>query len=916
MLYGRADDLARIAGMLDDARSGRSGALVIRGEAGAGKTVLIDRAAATADGVRVLRATAVDTESDLPYSGLHLLLRGQLGSLDALPDGQAAALRNALGLGPPAAQASADRFLVGLAVLTLLARLAEERSLLCLIDDAHWLDHDSAEALLFAARRLESEGVVIIFAARDDDRPFPATGIAELRLARLDDALADRLIAEQAPDVAAAARSAIIRQAQGNPLALVELSSILTPEQRSGESPVLPVGTLPVTDRVRQSFRDRLNLLPERTRHLLGLAAADSGDLDLVVRAGRRLDGLTLSALVPAEAAGLVRLEDGRIAFRHPLLRAVAYRELPGEVRLSAHRALAAEFAVRRDPVREAWHLAAASVGPDDAAAAALERSARQIRSRGGYAAESVAYERAARLSSDPADRGRRLAAAAFAAADAGQHQRVPRLAHRARNQLIDPLARARLAEAEARIAIAHGDAARAHAALAYAAAATAGSGDHLGAIALSFDAATTAWLAGDLPAVAEIARRGTDSAADRARGPLWHATVALGHLAADEATAGLPWLGALIDGVRSARRTGGLQQRAQLAIWDLLVGDDDAAHATAVDLERDARDRGAIGVLPAALTLVTRAQLFRGRHPEAWAGAAEGLRIARDTEQAQAVALLTGAQAYLAAVEGDEARVRELGDQLAGARDPGSLGMRSVSADLLDLALGRPETVARRAREFDHDAPIARTMMLIHRMPDLVEAAALVGDLDLARAFDRRIQAWAPLTGQAWSVAVASRCTALIDPATADDHFARAVRLHRAGGRPFERARTELLYGEWLRRARRRAEAATVLESALEQFDRMGARPWADRAGSELRAAGRRRPPSTVRPATGAGQLTAQELQVVRMAAQGMTNKAIGARLFLSHRTVAYHLHKAFPKLGVASRGELAALSLPGQGA
>ncbi|MFC7624688.1 ATP-binding protein [Microlunatus sp. GCM10028923] len=914
MLYGRAEELARIAGLLADARNGRSGALVVRGEAGAGKTALINHAAAT-DGVRLLRATAVDTESDLPYSGLHLLLRGHLDGLDAGPDGQTAALRNALGLGPPSGRDTADRFLVGLAVLTLLARLAEDRPLLCLVDDAHWLDHDSAEALLFAGRRLESEGVVIIFAARDDDRPFPATGLAELRLARLDDALADRLIADRSPDLAAAVRPAIIRQAQGNPLALVELASTLTPEQQSGESPVLPVGTLPVTDRVRRSFRDRLNLLPESTRRLLGLAAADAGELDLVLAAGRSLD-LTLAAVDPAESAGLVRIEDGRVVFRHPLLRAVAYRELPEAARLSVHRALATEFAERRDPVRQAWHLAAAAIGPDDAAAEALERSARRIRSRGGYAAESVAYERAARLSSDPAERGRRLAAAAFAAADAGQRQRVSQLAGRARDQLVDPLARARLAEAEARIAAAHGDAARAHVALAYAAAATAESGDQVGAVALSFDAATTAWLAGDLAAVAEIARHSTEAAAEGARGPLWRATVGLGHLAADDAADGLPWLGALIDGVRSARRTGGLQQRAQLAIWDLLVGDDDAAYSTAVDLERDARDRGAIGVLPAALTLVTRAQLFRGRHREAWASAAEGLRIARDTDQQQAVALLTGTQAYLAAIEGDQPRVRELAARLATARDAGSLGMLAVSEDLLDLALGRPEAVVRRAREFDHDAPVARTMMLIHRMPDLVEAAVQADDHDLARAFDRRIQAWAPLTGQAWSAAVAARCAALINPASADDHFARAVRLHLAGGRPFERARTELLYGEWLRRARRRAEAAPLLESALEHFDRMGARPWADRAGSELRAAGRRRPATAESPAADLGQLTAQELQVVRMAAQGLTNKAIGARLFLSHRTVAYHLHKAFPKLGVASRGELAALSLADQGA
>ena len=421
MLMGRSAETAAVDQLLVDARSSRSGVLVIRGEAGIGKSALLDHAAATATDMRVVRGAGVEFESTLPFAGLHQLLRRFTGRLDCLPAEQTQALRAALGLG---SAAGGDRFMVGLAVLTLLADLAEEQPLLCLIDDAHWLDQSSAEALLFAARRLEAERVAIIFAARDMHAPeFPAPGLAELRLSRLDGAAAADLLALYAADLDHHRRAHVLREAEGNPLALLEL----TTAQRQGRS-ISPYPAVSTTSKIEEAFADRISRLPERTRTLLlVIAADDSGDPAIVFTAAAHL-GAGVADLESAERHSFVSLHEDRLMFRHPLIRSAVYHGAPASRRFAAHRALAASL----EDERAAWHLAAATTGPDEHVAASLERSAQRAQDRGGHAALAAAYERAAALSPDPRDQGRRLAVAAQAALEAGQLEHAGSLAEQA----------------------------------------------------------------------------------------------------------------------------------------------------------------------------------------------------------------------------------------------------------------------------------------------------------------------------------------------------------------------------------------------------------------------------------------------------------------------------------------------------
>ncbi|MEV1177064.1 AAA family ATPase [Nonomuraea sp. NPDC049784] len=915
MLIGRASEQAAINRLLMDVHSGRSGVLVLHGEAGIGKSALLDYAADVAAGeMRVLRGSGYESELELPFAGLHLLLRGALDTLEALPAGQARALRGALGMGHAP---EGDRFLVGVAVLTLLAELAERRPLLCLVDDAHWLDHASAEALLFAARRLDAEGVGLIFAAREDEPAFPAMGVPELRVSGLDDESASELLVKHAGDLAPQTRELLLREAHGNPLALLELPMMLTPDQCAGElsTHAIAIGSASASaaSRVHLTFRDRIARLPADTRTLLLVAAADdTGALDVVLRAARDL-GAELADVDPAEAAGLVQVREGQISFRHPLVRAAAYQHAPLAQRLAAHRGLADALSDRQaDADRRAWHLASAATGPDEETAAALERSAEHARARGGYAAMAAAYERAAQLSLEPEERCRRLAAAAAAATDAGRYTRAASLADQAALAVADPLAVASLARTRATIAMAQGRFEAAHATLTEAGEKIIGQAEDL-AITLYFESLTPAWMTSDFAALSRTALRVAHArplATGRA-GSLTRVLAGVGGLAAEEPPAGLSWLRELIEGLRESIEPVNLQERAQLAIWDLAIGDDTAAYERAQAIASGCRTQGMVGLLPLALLLLSRSQMFLGLHRDALANAKEGLRIARDTGQRHYAAQLVAVMTYLAALEGDEDRCLALAEGIADVQDAATGGMRCVALNLLDLSLGRPEAALRRAEEFGAFGPAARAVMVMHRMPDLVEAAARVGRGGFARAAAERVGVWASQMTQPWAEAVALRCQALLAPDDqAERYYERAVWLHLRDGRPFERARTELLYGEWLRRMRRRADARHHLRSALDVFDRLNCRPWADRARAELRATGER----LIAPVREPGllhRLTPQELQIVKLAATGMSNREIAAQLFLSPRTIGYHLYKAYPKLGVASRTELPALDL-----
>ncbi|MEW9548188.1 AAA family ATPase [Nonomuraea sp. NPDC050783] len=927
MLYGREAETDRIDRLLAEARQGRSGVLVLRGPAGIGKSALLELAAreAAATGMRTLRGVGIESETELVFAALHQLLRPGLDRLGRLPAPQADALAGAFGL---AGATAADRFLVGLGALTLLSELAGDGPLLCLVDDAQWLDRSSADALMFAARRLEAEGVALILATRDGGHAFRPAGLPELPLGGLGPADAATLLSETAGALAPHVRDRVLAESEGNPLALIELPAALTPEQRIGHIAPLAYhpGPLPLTERMQEVFQAQIQALPEPTRTLLLVAAAEStGDPGVVLAAARRL-GVGTEAVEPAERAGLIRV-DGQLAFRHPLIRAAAYQGEPFTTRLAAHRALAATLteattgldagpgAGPRADAR-AWHLAAACTGPDEAVAAELERAAERARRRSGLAATAAAYQRAAQLSPGQRDQVRRLISAAEAAMDAGQLQRSRTLADSSALLTGDPRERARLAGVRAAIEFEQGSPRAAHGILVTAAEPVAAT-DPVMAASLLTEAVRDAWFAGapDLAGQAVERLHALDLPAGHPLRPVISALTGLAALLAGDPERGLPPIHAALAAARRFPPTAP-GERLIIASMAFMVGDDETSLDLAARLADDCRNQGLVGWLPHALQNLASSQLYLGRFQEAGVSATEAVRIAEDTGQDHRVDHLQGVLAWLAAVSGDEETCERLtGAVRAHAIDHGnvsSLAWAVWAQGLLALGQGRTRAA------LDHletglDGAVRHQLSTTLFVPDLVEAAVRSGEPERAEAPLARFGRWAAASGQPWARAVALRCRALTAASEeeAEARYAEAVGLHLSGGRPFEEARTRLLFGERLRRNRRKAEARIHLRQALDVFERAGATPWAARARAELRASGETAPGARLPGA--AGLLTAQELQIVRLAARGDTNRDIGARLFLSPRTVGYHLHKAFPKLGVASRTELARLDLGG---
>ncbi|MDV6011611.1 AAA family ATPase [Haloechinothrix sp. LS1_15] len=925
MLYGRDAELARIEALLDGARAGRSGALVLRGEAGIGKSALLEHVAAAATDMRVLRGTGVESEADLPFAGLHLLLSGVVDRIGRLPEPQADALRAALALQP--AQPG-SRYLVGLGVLTLLAELAEDGPVLCLADDAHWLDHGSAEALLFAARRLEAEGVVMLFVARDLHAPsFSSPGLAELRLGRLDDEAAAEFLAEHAGDLPRHVRAQILHESGGNPLALRELPVA----QREGllvADPYRDAARLPVHSRIQEIFADRIAALPEATQLALLVAAADStGELAVVLPAAQRL-GAGIDDLESAEDRQLVRTVEGRVAFRHPLMRTAVYQNATLVKRLRTHQALAEVFAERDDICQRAWHLAAASTGPDEEVAALLERAAEADQAVGGFGSVAAAYERAASMSPDPSEKVRRLTEAARWAFDSGQLDRAATLADTASALTGDPETRTTIAFINASVADEQNRPMEAHRILLDEACSLGAqpSGEQRTAQPLMFFyAVETAWMAGDFGALDRAARLAAEYAGQQPFLPverLARAAGGLNHRTAGGVADGVAAVRELLDQyTQHAYGLGAVKLTPMLAWWHLLLGDHRTAHELAMETERSSRRHGAMGALPHALAVLARSQLHLGQHGNAKANATEGLRLAREIGQRQTVGYLGAVLAHLAALEGDEAGCTAQVDEVRGLGGGHSSYRASCAMALLDLGLGRHEATAERLTEL---AAGANRMDILSGIPDLVEAVTRLGKPEIAEEGLSWYTAWAEAAGQPWALAVLARCRALLATLRADEseieqYFVTALGEHRrasgadgrddtsagAGDRPFERARTELVYGEWLRRCRRMSDARPHLRGARDTFERLGAVPWAERAAGELRATGESLA-SEADEAGLLGSLTPQEWQVVQLAATGMTNRDIGSQLFLSPRTVGYHLYKAYPKLGIASRAEL----------
>ncbi|MGY1636908.1 helix-turn-helix transcriptional regulator [Geodermatophilus sp. SYSU D00742] len=895
LLLGRRSERMRLDDALAGARTSRSQVLVVRGEPGVGKSALLSWAAQQAGTARCLRAAGVGSELDLPFAVLHQLLLPVVDRIEALPPVQADALRGALGLGPAR---GGDRFLVAVGVLSLLAEVAVESGVVCLVDDAQWADPASVGALVFAARRLEAEGVVLIAATRaPGGDAFAAAGLPELVLGGLDPQAADALVAARAPTAAEPVRRRLVEGTGGNPLALVELPGVLTPGQLAGLEPLpdpLPVGT-----GIERVFADLAAQLPVPTRRLLVLAAADdTGRLDVIGRAAA-VCGLDTADLATAEARGLVRVTGDRVEFRHPLVRSAVYQDAGHAGRQAAHRGLAAALDGAEDVDRRAWHLAAAAVAPDDAVADLLESSAQRARARSGPAAAAAALRRAATLTGAPDRRGRRLVAAAEASWAAGWPARALQLLDEGGPLLRDPDQRASLRGLRGLIELSGGSPDTAYPLLVAAAQEAADRSAALAHLALAGEAAS---LAGGERAV-ELGRL-VGQLVPGAAGdgePVVDLLTGVADLCAGEWGDGTARLRRVVSRAGQAEDPLTLLRAGQAA---LLVGDEVAARRFYLRAQATVRRTGTIGLLATTLNRLAFSYAQSGLLDDAVTTCQEGLRLARELGQQSATADVV--LALVAAWRGDEESCRRHVRDATAQAEAHRLGAVGAGASwalgLLELGLGRPEEALVRLAPVVARRGLSHPGVALWATPDLVEAAARAGRPEDGRAALQRFGGWARRAGTPWGLALARRGAAQLaggDPVG----YEEALEQHDAATRPLDEARTRLSYGETLRRLRRRVDARVALRAAAEAFDRVGAVPWADRALAELRATG-----ETLgrRQATDWARLTPQELQIARLAAGGASNPEIAVQLFLSRKTVEYHLHKVFTKLGLGGRSEL----------
>jgi DNA-binding CsgD family transcriptional regulator len=893
-LIGREPERETVQTLLAHARTGEGGALVIRGEAGIGKTALVDLARRTAEGMTVIGVTGVEAEADLAFGGLFGLLRPIIGSLGALPTRQAAALEGALGLAPAT---DSDRFLVSAALLEVLAAASERGPLLCLVDDAQWLDKPSADALVFAARRLGAEAVAMLFAARDrEPRRFDAAGIPELRVARLGAQAAEKLLQARVPRAAPQVRARLLAEAEGNPLALLELPLALSDDQLAGRAPVAK--GMPLTPRLEGVFRTRVERMPTATQQALLVSAIDgTGELASVLRACAAL-GLDPDALDPAERAGLIRASGARVEFRHPLVRAAVYELAPSGERRRVHTALASVLSGDEHVDRRVWHQAMATVTGDEEVAAALEASARRARLRGGHASAATALERAAELTVDRARLTPRLAGAAEAAWDAGQPERALELIVRAL-PAADTQLRARLLYIRGVIEARCGNAGDAVATL------LEGAEDADAALALSMlhEAAEAVGAIGQLPLVREIGERAALLRADDTHAEFSKLIlVGAGALVGGE----LERSRATLDGAIALASQLEDDPRAQIWAANAAGGEPGKGLHFTAKAVAIARTEGLFSVLPLALQHHAKELLRTGRVDLAYAAAEEGYALSIELGHGAGWHLAT--LAYIEAIHGEEQAAREHVDQaLALAQRSGDvyLGAGARAAlGLLELTLGRAPEAAEILLEIT--APDRTDLTYVATVGPAIDAieAIVRGGLphEQAEAPLQLLRDWAQHAPIDANRSLLARSEALLSTRDTEQAFVEAAGLGRALP-PFERARTQLLYGEWLRRRRRRSDARAHLREAAELMRSLAAEPWTRRAESELRATGetaRKREPATL------DQLTPQELQIAGLVAQGLTNREIASQLFLSPRTIEYHLRKVFTKLGLASRAEL----------
>jgi DNA-binding CsgD family transcriptional regulator len=894
-LRGREPERAALDSLLANVRDGHSQTLILRGEAGVGKTALLDYIAERATDGRVLRATGIESEMELAFAGVHQLCAPLLDRLDLLEAPQREALRTAFGLSSGEAP---DRFLVGLAVLSLFCESAREAPLICLVDDAQWLDRSSAQALAFVARRLLAEAVALIFAVRDESEEHELAGLPELVVEGLgeDDAraLLESVIAGPLDE---RVRDRLVAETGGNPLALLELPRGKTPAEIAGGFALPGPGPLPA--RIERSFLQRIERMPAHTQLLLLIAAAEPlGDPALLRRAAGRLGVDVASALAGAEDLITV---DASVHFRHPLIRSAVYGVAPAALRRAVHAALADSIPPGIDPDRRAWHRAHASSGPDEAVAAELEASAGRAQARGGLAAAAAFLERAAALTPDAQRRAQRSLAAAQAAHLAGAPDAALTLLNIAQQGPLGELEDARRQLLQAEIAFSSRRGRRAAARFEAAARrlepldpalSRVGHREAIWAAAFAGHLASPAGLL-DVALVARAA-----PAAPEPRSPADLMLEGLASRFVDGFRAGAPTL---------QRALGEFRRGAPDGITDLPwvwlavdLWDADAWFELGARQVRAARDAGALTVLPLALHTIVGWHVLAGEFTIAETLLAEADSIMAATGDA----LMTHGRLGLASLRGgDPEELITASIEDGTERGEGILVRHAEhAAATLYNGLGRyAEALEWARREVEHNPHgFYKTAR-----PELVEAAMRLGDPESARRALDALCEQTQASGTAWARSVEARCRALVaEGDDAETLYRNAIAVLDGSRLGVERARAQLVYGEWLRRERRRRDAREQLRAACDSFTAMGAGPFAERAARELSATGAT---ARRRVVESGNELTAQEQQIARLAREGLSNPQIAGQLFISPRTVEHHLHNVFGKLGIVSREQLA---------
>ncbi len=900
MLLGRERERQALDQLLASARSGRSTVLGLVGEPGIGKTALLGYAAEHARGLRVLRARGIDSETQVPFAALFELLRPTLGLLERIPTPQAIALEGALALRPGTA---GDRFAVGAATLSLLAAFADEGATLVLVDDAHLLDAASAEALLFALRRLLAEPLGAVLAVRGgepsllDDADLPT-----LHVGGLDQESSAVLLGPLPVEVA----ERLHRETAGNPLALLELGGEAATTSAAIDAPV------PIPARIARVFARRAETLAGPARRLLVLVAAgDSARVPTLERAALSL-GLDLADFSEAERAGLLVLEDGLVEFTHPLARAAVYGEAEPEVRREAHRALATALP-DRDGDRRAWHLALAAVGTDDAAASALQQAGERALARSGYAVASAAFERAAGLTSDEDRRGDQLFASADAAWLAGLGERSTTLLAQATTLAHDRDRLIQIEHLRGRIVARRGPVMDGYAILVSAAEHAAEIDPDLAVTALA-EAVDACFFAGDAHEMGRAAARARELIPE-------HPSTRTRFLAAMAEGMALVSAGEGKNGVRAIREAVALAEQSDdlgeelhllplIVMGPLWLREGQAGRELIEAAIETARAQAALSVLPCLLNRIARSHAATERWTQAEIEYDEAARLAREAGQRTELAAALAGLAWLEAREGREQDCRAHAEEARKLCEQLGVGLSDTWAiralGELELGLGR------------YDAAVEQLEILRARL-----AALGVGDVDLSPAAElvdvylrlgRREEAadaaaalaeQAHEKGQPWSSARAARCRGLLaSEGEFEAHFEEALALHEQTSDTFETACTRMAYGARLRRVGQRVRSRVHLREALASYEALGARPWAALASDELAATGetaRRRDPST------RDELTHQELHIAQLLASGKTTREAAAALFLSPKTIEYHLRSVYRKLGVKSREELA---------